>query len=149
MAFTEDNFWALLQQLDWSNEAEDERVIAPVVAALQQQPLAVIYRFADILSEKLWQLDTRRHAQVFLADPQEEGYLSVDDFLYARCVVVANGKSFYEDVLTTPSKMPTDLTSESLLNIPLLAYQQKIGKRQMAPPAFNYETYSNKAGWAK
>lgn len=147
-AFSETDFWQLIARLEGSGNTE-AAVIAPVVQTLQEQPLANIYRFTDILAEKLWQLDTRLHAQVFLEDPEEEGYLSVDDFLYARCAVVAGGKAFYEEVLKNPDEMPVDLTFESLLNIPVLAYQYKTGKSQMAPPAYNYETYSNKAGWAE
>jgi hypothetical protein len=99
------------------------------------------------LSEKLWYLDTKQHAQVFLDDPEEEGYLSVDDFLYARCTVVANGREYYEAVLADPSQMPVDFTFEPLLSVAMTAYKRKTGKQFMALPAFNYETYSNKKGW--
>lgn len=146
-AFTEEDFWELLNRLDWTDESDDDRIVEPVVEALTQHPLAHIYRFADILSEKLWHLDTQKHAQVFLDDPELEGYLSVDDFLYARCAVVANGKEFYYQVLKEPSKMPLDLTYEPLLFIAGTAYERKTGKQFMGPPTFNYETYSNEDGW--
>lgn len=149
-AFTQADFWQLIALLDWSHEEEDDaKVVEPVIAALAAQPLAHIYRFADLLSEKLWHLDTRQHAQVFLDDPEEEGYLSSDDFLYARCAVVANGQDYYEDVLQNPSEMPLDLTFEPLLYIAMHAYKRKTGKDFLAVPAFNYETYSNQAGWNK
>lgn len=145
-AFTETSFWGLIDLLDWGQE-DDEAIIAPVVKHLSEAPLAHIYRFHDLLSEMLWKLDTRQHAQPFLDDPDEEGYLSVDDFLYARCAVVANGKEYYETVLHSPGKMPTHLTFESLLYIASQAYAQRTGKRLTTPPAYNYETYSNKKGW--
>lgn len=148
-SFTEADFWGTINLLDWTKEGDDSKVIAPVVAFLAQQPLSHIYRFSDILSEKLWHLDTLAHAQVFLDDPEEEGYLSVDDFLYTRCAVVANGKEYYEKVLNNPRLMPTDLTFEPLLYIALTAYKQKTGKNFMGISAFNYETYSNKKGWVK
>ena len=102
-SFTISDFWNTIALLDWRDE-EDAKVIEPVVNYLAQQPLAHIYRFSDILSEKLWQLDTRSHAQVFLDDPEEEGYLSSDDFLYTRCAVVANGQAYYEKVLYNPAQ---------------------------------------------
>lgn len=147
--YTEADFWNTINLLDWSKEEDDDQVVAPVITYLTQQPLAHLYRFSDILSEKLWQLDTRAHAQVFLDDPEEEGYLSVDDFLYTRCAVVANGKDYYEKVLNNPQLMPPDLTFEPLLYIALKAYKQKTNKHFINASAFNYETYSNKKGWGK
>ena len=148
-SFSEGDFWQLINRLDWADEAEDAKVVEPVIQALEGLPLAHIYRFYDIMAEKLWHLDTRKHAQVFLDDPEEEGYLSSNDFLYARCAVVANGKQYYEEVLNKPSKMPKELTFEPLLTIATKAYRRKTGKEFMALPTFNYETYSNKAGWEK
>ena len=148
-AFTINDFWQIIEQLDWSKEGDDDAVLEPVIQILQNQSLANIYRFSDILSEKLWHLDTRNHAQVFLNDPTTKGYLSVDDFLYARCAVVANGRDFYQKVLKNPTKMPKEVTFEPLLYIVMDAYKRKTGKEFMSIPAFNYETYSNKEGWKK
>ena len=143
---TINDFWDIIEQLDWSKEGDDAAVVEPIIELLQKRPLAHIYRFEDILAEKLWHLDTKRHAQVFLDDP-EEGYLSVDDFLYTRCAVVANGKDFYQNVLNNPLEMPKDLTFEPLLYMTLHAYKRKTGKEFMFIPAHSYETYSNKEGW--
>jgi Protein of unknown function (DUF4240) len=146
--FTETSFWHLISLLDWSQE-EDAAIIAPAIQFLEAQSLAHIYRFSDMLSKKLWQLDTRKHAQVFLDDPENEGELSVDDFLYARCAVVANGQAFYEKILQNPAEMPMDLTFEPLLYLASNAYKRQTGKMFMAISAFHYETYSNKRGWKK
>lgn len=146
--FTENDFWKAIELLDWSQEDEDKKVVEPLIAFLAASPIAHIYRFADILSEKLWHLDTYAHAKVFLDDPGEEGYLSVDDFLYTRCAVVANGRDYYEKVLQNPHLMPPDLTFESLLYVALSAYKQKTDKN-FTPVHANYETYSNKKGWPK
>ena len=143
---TGNDFWDIIEQLDWSKEGDDAAVVEPIIELLQKRPLAHIYRFEDILAEKLWHLDTKKYAQVFLDDP-EEGYLSVDDFLYTRCAVVANGKDFYQNVLNNPLEMPKDLTFEPLLYMTLHAYKRKTGKEFMFVPAHNYETYSNKEGW--
>jgi hypothetical protein len=148
-SYTTEDFWNTIDLLDWTNEGDDAKVVEPAIDFLANQPLSHIYRFSDIFAEKLWYLDTRAHAQVFLDNSEEAGYLSVDDFLYTRCAVVANGKAFYEQVLQHPADMPRDLTFEPLLYVALTAYKRKTGKDFIAPSAFNYETYSNKQGWAK
>lgn len=149
LAFTETDFWKAIAMLDWSHEDEDDKVTQPLINFLSEQPIGHIYRFSDILSEKLWRLDTYVHAKVFLDDPNEEGLLSVDDFLYTRCAVVANGQEYYEKVLENPNIMPSDLTFEPLLYVALKAYKQKTGKHFAPVYAYNYETYSNKKGWQK
>jgi hypothetical protein len=78
---------------------------------------------------------------------EEENYLSVDDFLYARCAVVAEGKKYYEKVLNMPSEMPETITFESLLYIDKEAFKIKIGKEFNYMRNQKYETYSNKEGW--
>jgi hypothetical protein len=149
MTFSDADFWQAINKLDWSKEGDDEQVVEPLIHFLSEQPIAHIYRFSDILSEKLWQLDTHAHAAIFLDNPEEEGILSVDDFLYTRCAVVANGQNYYEKVLESPHLMPPDLTFESLLYVTLKAYKHKTGKAFTPVYAYNYETYSNKKGWQK
>ncbi len=140
---SEEEFWKIIDSLDWSKKNRDE-VVAPAVQKLAAMPVAAIYLFADILSEKLWMLDTKAHAAVFTAN---EGNLSVDDFLYARCGVVAEGKEYFENVQNSPSEMPPDLTFEPLLHLAHDAYQLKTGKKLIYKPEYNYETYSNKQAW--
>ena len=142
----EDEFWALIAMLDWSKPDDNSRIIEPVVAALSQMPVAKIYQFYDILSEKLWQLDTSAHADAMMRNDPED-YFSDDEFLYARCCVVANGKEAYQNVLSDPSNFPDDLTFEDLLYVAANAYERKAGKRFLSTPAFNFETGSNKQGW--
>ncbi|MFZ4560968.1 MAG: DUF4240 domain-containing protein [Saprospiraceae bacterium] len=149
LIFTEADFWETIAMLDWDKADDDDKVVEPLILFLSEQPIGHIYRFSDILSEKLWQLDTYAHAKVFLDDPEEEGLLSVDDFLYTRCAVVANGQNYYNKILENPHLMPPDLTFEPLLYIALKAYERKTGKRFLPIYAYNYETYSNKKGWQK
>lgn len=149
LTFTETDFWNAIGLLDWTMEGDDEKVVEPLIDFLSGQHIGLIYRFSDILSEKLWLLDTYAHAKIFLEDPEAEGLLSVDDFLYTRCAVAANGKAYYEKVLESPQLMPPDLTFEPLLYVAMQAYKRKTGKNFTPDFAYNYETYSNKKGWEK
>jgi hypothetical protein len=143
---TEEGFWHLIDRLDWSKRGDDEAVIEPVVQALAEMPAANIHQFEDILTEKLWLLDTRQHAAACIRD-KESDYLSADGFLYDRCCVLANGKAFFEAVLNDPSKFPTGLSFERLLSIASKAHERKTGKAFMFIPRKSYETYSNESGW--
>ncbi len=136
-------FWAVIDRLDGDADTAAGQ-LAPAVAFLAEQPVDIIYRFDDTLARKLYQLDTQAHAQN-LTEPN--GYLSVDDFLYARCAVVALGREFYQDVLDHPERMPEDVTFEPLLRLVGEAYQQKTGAEYFFYPSLSYEIYSNAAGW--
>lgn len=139
--------WRLIGLLDWSFEDKnDDEVVEPLIQALSTLSIANIYQFADWLTEKLWHLDTADHARVFI---EEDGFLSTDDFLYARCAVVANGEEYYNQILKSPSDMPFEVTFESLLYLPQEAFERKTGEKMVYVPLFNYETYSNQVGWKR
>ena len=138
---SDEQFWHIISLLDWTKLGNDEAVVAPVIAHLSNLPVSFIYQFEDKLSEKLYQLDTRQHAVKF------KNPLSVDDFLYSRCVVVANGKRAFQTVLNDPTQMPTDVDFESLLYIASDAYTLKTGKEFAYLPTFSVETYANSEGW--
>ena len=143
---TEAEFWHIITLFDWSKTGDDDAVIAPAVAALAALAVGNIHQFEDILSKKLWLLDTRAHANASLRD-RPESPLSADYFLYDRCAVVANGKAFYENVVRDPGQMPTGVSFAPLLSVASKAYILKTGKAFVHIPAYNYETYQNEAGW--
>ncbi len=138
---SDQQFWQIISLLDWSKLGDNEAVVAPVVSHLLTLPVSFIYQFEDKLSEKLYQLDTRLHAAKFKKP------LSVDDFLYARCVVVANGEKVYQTIVNDPTQMPTDVDFEPLLYVASDTYLLKTGKQFEYIPTFSIETYANKEGW--
>jgi hypothetical protein len=147
---SENHFWEIISLLDWSKEGDDEAVVEPAKTKLSAGPVRHILEFADLLSEKLYALDDRKYAMHIGEDSwSPDRYFSVDNFLYARCCVVANGREMYEKVLHDPTLMPKDLTFEELLYIPSEAYERKMGSPYNYTPAFPIETYSNSAGWAE
>ncbi len=145
---SEANFWQIISLFDWTKADDDEAVVEPAIAQLAAGSVRHIFEFADLLSEKLYALDRKEYALQIGEDSwSAERFFSVDNFLYARCCVVANGKGTYEKVLKNPAEMPQDLTFEAILYIPLEAYERKTGKRYDYTPSHPIETYSNQAGW--
>lgn len=145
---SEADFWEVISLLDWSKSGDDEAVVAPAIAQLASGSVRHIFEFADLLSEKLFALDAKQYALHIGEDLwSPDRYFSVDNFLYARCCVVANGREMYEQVLRDPTRMPQNLTFEELLYIPSEAYERKTGNRYDYTPAFPVETYRNHAGW--
>ena len=143
----EADFWAIIDLLDW-DEAKDEDILAPAIKQLKNKPIAHIYAFEDILSEKLYQLDQQKIAENIGENGyQKDKYFSVDIFLYARACVVANGKEAFEEVLENPQSMPKGITFEPLLSLAAKAYELKTGRIFNYSPSYNYETYANKQGW--
>lgn len=143
--FSEEQFWAIIELLDWKQKRRDD-IIKPAVEALAQMPVSNIYLFADILSEKLFLLDTRLHAAAYMTQ-QDDDYLSADDFLYVRCAAVAEGKTYYENVLIHPEALSADIDFEHLLSVAADAYKLKTGRMFEYFPVYNYETKSNTEGW--
>jgi hypothetical protein len=142
---SEADFWKIINSIDWSKKSSKDK-LHPVVQMLAAMPISSIYIFADKLSEKLYNLDTKKHAYAYAAD-EPDNFISVDDFLYARCAVVAEGQSYYEKVLNAPYLMPNDIVFEPLLNVADAAYELKIGGEFNYRPIYNYETHSNTSSW--
>lgn len=144
-------FWRIINLLDWERSDDDQAVLEPAIAALSQLPEGEIAGFEELLSQKLYALDTLGHATNVGEDAyvDKSEYFSVDTFLYARCCVVANGEALYTSVLEHPSEFPKDVEFEALLSLASSAYERKTG---VAPEGFDtsvsYETFSNEAGWA-
>ena len=143
--FSEDDFWGIIGQIDWSKKGSANKIL-PAVIALSELPISNIYLFADRLSAKLYHLDTRVHAMAYAAH-EPEHFISADDFLYARCAVVAEGQAYYEQVLKNPTQMPEDIVFEALLYLAEDAFEHKMNVPFNYVPTYNWETQSNKSGW--
>ena len=146
---SEDMFWHIIDLFDWTDEDDNDRILAPAIAFLSQMPVAMIFSFDDMLAEKLYHLDKEIYAKNIGEDSYGNGRgFSSDTFLYARCCVIANGSASYEAVLADPTAMPADLTFESLLYLPREAYQKKTGRKNYYHTTqYCYETFSNPDGW--
>lgn len=143
----EDQFWNIISLFDWGRKRSED-IVAPAVEALSRFPEQDIFRFDQILAEKLFALDGEAFAKYLGWSSTGKQHFSVDGFLYARCCAVANGRAFFEKVLKDPSNMPKELTFEPLLYIAEKAHRLKTGSDHYDfLPSVSYETFSNSAGW--
>lgn len=148
MSMSEDVFWRIIGLFNWKKTGDDEAVIEPAVKALARMSVDDIKRFEDLLTEKLYALDTEAHAREIGEEAFQPGkYFSPDWFLYVRCCVVANGRVFFETVLANPTEMPKDMEFESLLSVGPTAFARKTGEEFDYVSALSYETFSNRNGW--
>jgi len=146
---SEKAFWTIIGLLDWTRQGDDQAILQPAIEYLSSFPEEAILVFNDLLSGKLYRLDAQPYAEnagdnAYRGDDQP---FSADDFLYARCYVVAQGEAFYHRVLKTPEAMPANHTFESLLSLAPAAYRHKTGRKMNHMPAYPIETFSNAAGW--
>ncbi len=146
---SEEVFWEIVSLFDWRQLGNDEAVMKPAIKALSQMSEESIFKFKDLLAEKLFALDTMEIAKHIGEDAyvNDNTFFSVDTFLYARCVVVANGVDLYKSVLDDPTKMPKDLYFEGLLYLSELAYTLKTGREMDYITSKSYETFSNVEAW--
>jgi hypothetical protein len=147
---TEQRFWEIIGLFDWTDPEDDDRVLQKAITTLSAAPIHHIYLFSDMIAAKLYQLDARVFAENIGDDAYTPNkYFSVDNFLYARCCVVANGQTYFESVLKDPIFMAQNLTFEALLTLAAKAYLMKTGKPFSYISETPIETYSNKLGWQK
>lgn len=142
---SEADFWAFSDLFDWQQTGNDDAVIEPVVAALSKAPLRHIYDFKDILSQKLYLLDTAAHTQNIGEGAAD---FSADGFLFTRCCAVANGREQYEAIRQNPALMPKNIEFAPLLRIANEAHRRAYGTVLRYVSAYSVETFSNHRGWA-
>lgn len=146
-------FWELVSLFNWKKTGDDDAVLRPAVTALSRMSVEDITAFDDLLAEKLYALDTREICRATYRgelDPDDgDAYVSADDFLYARCVIVANGKELYEAALANPLEVPQGMEFESLLHVARSAYEKKLGGEYDHMTPISWESFSNQEGWKK
>jgi hypothetical protein len=117
-------------------EALDE-VIPALQARLGRLPAKELLAFDCILERKLYDIDR--------AEVQEHTDGSDDGFLYARGIIVAAGRGYYDAVNANPSVALMDLECEDMCYLSWHLYGEKFGK--VPASGISRESHSNKAGW--
>lgn len=146
----EDIFWEIISTFNWKKTGDDDKVLKPALKKLVSMTAQDIQQFAEILTEKLYSLDGLAYASNIGTDSykNDKEFFSVDNFLYVRCCVVANGKDYYQSVLNDPTQMPEEMDFEALLYLPEEAYNKKLKTDgEFITTQLSYETFSNKEKW--
>lgn len=141
------DFFNFADMLDWDKQGDDMAVLEPLVALLAEVGDSVIFAFDDKMTELLYNLDTYNIAKHII---ESDDYFSPDMFLYTRCVALINGKSYYDAILKGKNKLEEDTEFESLLYVPIKAWERlhnKDGEQYPHISRLSYETYSNENGW--
>ncbi len=146
----EDGFWEIISSFNWRKTGDDDAVLRPALKKLVSMTVDDIKQFAEILARKLFELDGLIYASNIGSDSYkgENEYFSTDYFLYVRCCVVANGKGFFNHVLTNPTSMPKEMDFEALLYLADEAYNKKLKTEgEFIETTLSFETFSNKEKW--
>lgn len=139
----ENEFWHLISKVDW-NESMNQKKIQPLIESLVTYPESSIVTFYDLLSEKLFLLDQEKFAKEL---EKKNKHFSSDEFLYARCAVVAKGKNYFDQVVSNEVIFPANLYLEDLLEVPEQAFKMKTGNDLDHLPIYIFETGFNPEGW--
>ena len=139
-------FWDIISNFDW-NTKDEKFIMQPAVDILSKFPVEDIYKFDDILSEKLYLLDGSA-----FGPKNSSQYFSSDMFLYRRCFVVASGKDYFNSVLSNPQDISSQETEtfEGFLFLPATAFSQKTNSDKYDHKTkYSYETGSNTKAWTQ
>ncbi len=149
LPMNDDVFWRIIKLFNWKKTGDDDEVMARARNALATMPVENLHAFQEILAQKLYALDTQRHAAESSEDAPD--YISADGFLYWRCCVVANGRETHSKVLLDPTAFKKDYEFESLLYLAPKAAEQRLGADEgevdFPLTSVSFETFSNTAGW--
>ncbi len=146
---SQEDFWDIIDLLNWDEEGNDDAVIAPAVQQLSQLSEEEILAFQEILSQKLYMLDGEKFAREIGRDSFNGSHkqFSKDWFLAVRCCAVANGQLFYNDVLLDAKNIPKDLGFAALVTVAPSAYCRKTGETLNYKTKYSIESCSNEKGW--
>lgn len=143
-------FWRII---DGAQGGTVHDVIESVTQTLAAGSVDEVIEFAERLAEALYALDRRElfdKNYVFLGDTTG-GENTHEDFLYARCAVVAAGSAVYEEVNQDPDKFAREWNwhAQDLLYVPEEVYEELTDETWEHDTAIDYETGSNSAAWGE
>lgn len=140
-------FWEIMGLLNWDKEGDDDEVLLPLIEKLVDMTDDEIFAFDDIMAKLLYDIDGCAWAKAMYDDLND---ISGDEFLYARCVAIVNGKDYYENIKNHTEIMDPDLEFEAILYVPPIAWAVKHdGDVEEYPhnTKYSFETGSNTKQW--
>lgn len=146
----ETEFWRLIGLIDVEalDEGDEDRAIHPLYKALIKKSEEELFAFEEQLALHLHAID----GEIYAEHAGDSGG-SDDAFLYARCYVVAKGRTFFEAVKADPTLMPKSIEQwcETLLYPHHEAWAHITRRDALAWPFFasvSYESGSNPDLWS-
>ena len=131
---------------DWNASGNDEKVLRPLIEYLAKQSDETIFGFDEIMTELLFELDTKQ-----LFQRACKYYPQTDDaFLYSRCCALINGEAYYEKAKKGMVNDLWEMEFEAILYGPMRAWAMKHGEDAddyPYMPTKSYETGSNSEEW--
>lgn len=147
---TDERFWALI---DVMGGTISDRSVLALQAELRSRSIEEVENFVDSFSKALYDLDRRDINAIPItdtADPSRSSFVcEADDFLYARCCVVAAGRGTYEAIKEDPAEFARPwpvMSGELLLYAAEDVYEELTGQEWDRDYAYNFETGSNREG---
>ncbi|WP_314613050.1 DUF4240 domain-containing protein [Streptomyces stackebrandtii] len=142
-------FWSIIDNAQGDTVHD---VIEAVGQDLSKRPVGEIIDFSERLAEVLYALDRRELFEkeyTFLGDASG-GENTGEDFLYARCAVVAAGSVVYEQVNQDPMQFAREWNwhAQDLLYVPEEAYEELTDETWEHETETDYETGSNSSAWS-
>lgn len=119
---TKNDFWNLLNLLEWKYEGDDEQVTKPVVRALARMNEEEIFAFNDIVKKLI--ADLGKEKAVRLA-AEAAGPVSEEELRKILCVAIVNGRKYYEDIRKGRIRLNPDLEFGSILSVAEKAWAVK------------------------
>ena len=138
-------FELIMDVCDWE-QSGDDRILAPLVSYLSELPDDEIFAFDDIMTELLYDLDTKKNFKRACKYYDH----SDDSFLYSRCVALVNGEEYYEKAKAGKNNKMWTMEFEAILSVPMLAWGRKHNEdcgEYPHLPAKSVETGSNTDEW--
>lgn len=146
-----EQFWQIISSIDVTalEQGNEDQAVLPLQRKLEMLSESELASYAEHLSQNLYLLDGEQFAQY-----AGESGNSDDGFLYVRCWVVANGKSYFDEVINEPVRMSSaaDQWCESLLYAHRFAWSKLTGKDDSDWPfeaSVSYESGSNEVLWTR
>ena len=137
-------FWKIIKSCNWKHQGDDTKVIQPLIEKLSKLEDADIFLFNDMMTELLYQLDSK---ELFAEFTNFLGYENEEHFLYSRCAALINGEDFYYRLLNN-EEFIWDMEFESLLDVLEATWELKHkNNNYIHNTTLSYETRSNKAKW--
>ena len=120
------DFWNLLNLLEWKYEGDDEQETKPVMRALARMDEEEIFAFNDIAKKLIADLEKEKAGRLAA---EASGFVSEEELRKILCVAIVNGRKYYEDVRKGKSRLNPDLEFGSILTVAEKAWAVKAERR--------------------